>query len=322
MTAAASSARRERIAQAQGNGVHLIDTHYVRPGHAASHLVVDDGRAAFVDTGAAPAGPRLLAALDELGLGRDQVDYLFLTHVHLDHAGGAGQLMQALPNAKAVLHPRGAPHLIDPTKLIAGSIGVYGEEHYRQLYGEIVPIAAQRVIITEDRTRLRLGRRTFEFIDAPGHARHHHCPIDLDHREVYSGDNFGFCYHEFDTAAGSLVLPTTTPVQFDPVAMHATLDRLLSYRPTRMIQTHFGPVEQVDRLAGDLRAGIDELVRIAQQHAAAPDRRVLIEADMFRYFSMRLDEHGHDSSAAFRHEMLDDDVRLNTAGLEVWLDRQ
>ena len=322
MTAAASSARRERIAQAQGNGVHLIDTHYVRPGQAASHLVVDDGRAAFVDTGAAPAGPRLLAALDELGLGRDQVDYLFLTHVHLDHAGGAGQLMQALPNAKAVLHPRGAAHMIDPTKLIAGSIEVYGEQHYRQLYGEIVPIAAERVIVTEDGTRLRVGKRTFEFIDAPGHARHHHCPIDLDHREIYSGDNFGFCYHEFDTAAGPLVLPITTPVQFDPVAMHATLGRLLSYRPTRMIQTHFGPVEQVDRLAADLRAGIDALVRIARLHAASPGRRRLIEEDMFRYFSMRLDEHGHDSSAAFRHEMLDDDVRLNTAGLEVWLDRQ
>src|SRR6188768_3279114 len=110
-----------------GNGVYRIDTEYLRPGLAASHLVVDDGHAAFVDTGAAPAAPRLLQALDELGLAREQVDYLFLTHVHLDHAGGAGQLMRALPNAKAVLHPRGAPHLIDPSKLIVGSIEVYGE---------------------------------------------------------------------------------------------------------------------------------------------------------------------------------------------------
>ena len=115
------------LAQPLGHGVFLIDTLYLRPGLAASHLVVDDGRAAFVDTGAAPAAPRLLAALDEIGIAREQVDYLFLTHVHLDHAGGAGQLMQALPNARAVLHPRGAPHLIDPTRLIAGSIQVYGE---------------------------------------------------------------------------------------------------------------------------------------------------------------------------------------------------
>jgi glyoxylase-like metal-dependent hydrolase (beta-lactamase superfamily II) len=165
-----------------GAGVYLVDTHYMRPGLVASHLVLDSGRAAFVDTGAAPAAPLLLAALDELGISREQVDYLFLTHVHLDHAGGAGQLIAALPNARAVLHPRGAPHMIDPTKLIAGSIEVYGEELFHELYGELLPIPADRIVVTEDRMRIQLGRRTFEFIDAPGHARHHHCPIDLDRR--------------------------------------------------------------------------------------------------------------------------------------------
>jgi glyoxylase-like metal-dependent hydrolase (beta-lactamase superfamily II) len=304
-----------------GPGVYLVDTHYVRPGLAASHLVVDDGRAAFVDTGAAPAAPRLLAALDELGIAREQVDYLFLTHVHLDHAGAAGQLIEALPNARAVLHPRGAPHMIDPAKLIAGSIEVYGEERFRELYGEIVPIPADRVVVTEDGSRLRLGGRTFEFIDAPGHAKHHHCPIDLDHSEIYSGDNFGICYRELDTAAGPFMLPTTTPVQFDPDAFHATLDRMMSYAPKRIYQTHFGPVEDLDRLARDLHACIVELVRIARRHARAEDRRALIEVDMFRYLSARLDEHGYAGDLAERHRLLDDDVRLNTSGLEVWLDR-
>src|SRR3954452_6953649 len=151
------------VAQAVGNGVFVVDTLYVRRGLAASPLVVDDGHAAFVDTGAAPAAPRLLRALDELGIAREQVDYLFLTHVHLDHAGGAGQLMRALPNARAVLHPRGAPHLIDPSKLIAGSIEVYAEEQCRRLYGELVPITADRVRVPADGERLTLGRRTFEF---------------------------------------------------------------------------------------------------------------------------------------------------------------
>jgi glyoxylase-like metal-dependent hydrolase (beta-lactamase superfamily II) len=301
--------------------VYLIDTLYVRPGLAASHLVVEDGHAAFVDTGAAPAAPRLLAALDELGIAREQVDYLFLTHVHLDHAGGAGQLMQALPNARAVLHPRGAPHLIDPGRLIAGSIAVYGEALYRRLYGEILPIPAERVLVTEDGQRLGLRGRTFEFIDAPGHAKHHHCPIDLDYREAYSGDNFGICYRELDTARGPFMLPTTTPVQFDPDALHATIDRLMSYRPRRIFQTHFGPVSDLERLARDLHAALVELVRIARQHARAADRRARIEADMFDYFSDRLDEHGHGGDLARRHALLDEDVRLNTAGLEVWLDR-
>jgi glyoxylase-like metal-dependent hydrolase (beta-lactamase superfamily II) len=311
----------DRIAQPHGDGLYLIDTDYVRPGLAASHLVVDSGRAAFIDTGPAPAAPKLLAALDELGVAPEQVDYLFLTHVHLDHAGGAGQLMRALPNARAVLHPRGAPHLVDPARLIAGSVAVYGEETYRRLYGEIVPIAAERVITTEDGTRLTLGARTFEFIDAPGHARHHHCPIDLDHRDVYSGDNFGICYREFDTAAGPFMLPTTTPVQFDPQALQRTIDRLLAYHPRRIVQTHFGPVSDVERLGRDLHDSVDALVAIARRHAAAPDRSRRIREEMFEYFNTRLDAHGYEGDIARRHALLDDDVDLNAQGLEVWLTR-
>lgn len=311
-----------RLAQPQGDGLYLIDTDYVRPGLAASHLLVDDGRAAFIDTGPAPAAPRLLAALAEVGLAPEDVDYLFLTHVHLDHAGGAGQMMQALPNAKAVLHPRGAPHLVDPTKLIAGSVAVYGEELYRKLYGELLPIPAGRVLTVEDGMRLTLGRRTFEFIDAPGHAKHHHCPIDLDFRDVYAGDNFGICYRELDTAAGPFMLPTTTPVQFEPEALHRTIDRIMAYRPRRIVQTHFGPVTDLERLARDLHASIDELVRIARHHAAAPDRTQRIREDMFAWFSARLDVHGYTGDLATRHALIDADVDLNTQGLEVWLSKQ
>jgi glyoxylase-like metal-dependent hydrolase (beta-lactamase superfamily II) len=304
-----------------GDGVYLIDTLYARPGLAASHLVVDRGRAAFVDTGAAPAAPRLLRALDELGVAREQVDYVFLTHVHLDHAGGAGQLIEALPNAMAVLHPRGAPHLIDPGKLIAGSIQVYGEARYRELYGEILPIPAERVLTTEDRQRIRLGGRTYEFIDAPGHAKHHHCPIDLDCQAVFAGDNFGICYRELDTETGPFMLPTTTPVHFDPTALHSTIRRMMSYGPKRMYQTHFGPVEDLERLEHDLHESIDALVGIARRHARAADRRKRIEADMYQYFDAGLDAHGCGLASDERHRLIDDDVRLNAAGLEVWLDR-
>lgn len=308
-------------AEPVGGGVYLIDTLYSRPRLAASHLIVEDGHAAFVDTGGAPGIPRLLGALDELGIGREQVEYLFITHAHLDHAGGAGQLMQVLPNARAVLHPRAAPHLIEPSKLIAGTIAVYGEEGYRRLYGELLPLPAERVIATTDGMRLKLGSRTFEFIDAPGHARHHHCPIDLDHRDVYAGDNFGICYHEFDTAAGSFILPSTTPVHFDPEALDATIGRMLAYAPERIFQTHFGPVTDIVRLARDLRAGVAEFVRMAREHAAAPNRAERMGAAMFDYFCAGLDAHGYAGDTARRHLLLDDDVRLNVAGLEVWLER-
>jgi hypothetical protein len=111
-------------------------------------------------------------------------------------------------------------------------------------------------------------------------------------------------------------------VQFEPDALHRTIDRLLSYRPLRIVQTHFGPVEDVDRLAADLHAAIDALVAIARRHAGAADRTRRIVDDMFAYFSERLDAHGFAGDAARRHALIDDDVRLNTAGLEVWLDRQ
>jgi glyoxylase-like metal-dependent hydrolase (beta-lactamase superfamily II) len=302
-----------------GYGIHVVDTGYVRPRLAASHIVIDDGHAAIVDTGAAPAAPYVLDALGELGVAREQVDYLFLTHVHLDHAGGAGQLMAALPRARAVLHPRGAPHLVDPAKLIAGSVEVYGERVFRELYGEIVPIPADRVVTVKDGERLTLGRRTFEFIDTPGHARHHYCAVDLDHRIIFSGDTFGISYREFDTAAGPFAFPTTTPVQFDPEALHASINRLLSYRPERIALTHYGPVGDLERLAADLHECIDEFVRIARRHAAEPDRTTRIAADMFERFSERLDRHGFKGDEARRHELLDTDVDLNTQGLDVWL---
>jgi glyoxylase-like metal-dependent hydrolase (beta-lactamase superfamily II) len=199
---------------------------------------------------------------------------------------------------------------------------VYGEANYVHLYGELLPIPSERVLLVTDGLRLQLGQRTFEFIDAPGHARHHHCPIDLDHRVVYAGDNFGICYREFDTTAGPFMLPTTTPVHFEPDVLHRTIDRLLSYRPRRIVQTHFGPVYDIERLARDLHADLDVLVGMAQRHSAAPNRAQRIRTEMFDYFSDRLDEHGYVGDLARRHEFIDEDINLNTQGLEVWLSRQ
>ena len=107
-------------------GITAIDTDYVRPKLAASHLVVDDGRAAFVDTGTTHSVPNLLATLEHKRIDRAAVDWVLATHVHLDHAGGAGALMRELPNARCAVHPRGARHLVEPSKLITGSIAVYG----------------------------------------------------------------------------------------------------------------------------------------------------------------------------------------------------
>jgi len=300
-------------------GITAIDTEYVRPGLDASHLVVEGDRAAFVDTGTSHSVPLLLAALEEKGLAREQVDWVWVTHVHLDHAGGAGELMAALPNATAVLHPRGARHMADPAKLVAGTVAVYGEEAFRQLYGEIRPIPPERIRTVEDGERLTLGGREFEFIHAEGHARHHYCIVDPASSGIFTGDCFGISYRELDSAAGPFIFPTTTPVQFDPEAAHATIDRLLSYEPERAFLTHFSCVSAPAALAPQLHGDLNAYVRIAREHRAADDPESAIRDALRAWTFARLDEHGVDPDPEFRDEVLRMDLALNAQGLAHWL---
>jgi glyoxylase-like metal-dependent hydrolase (beta-lactamase superfamily II) len=263
----------------------------------------------------------LLAALEAVDLAADAVDYILLTHIHLDHAGGAGRLAQILPRARVVVHPRGAAHLRDPSKLIGATKAVYGEAAYEKYYGQMRPVAADRIIAVEDAERRRLGRRMLEFVYTPGHALHHLCIVDRETGEVFAGDTFGVSYRELDTAAGEFVFAATTPSQFDPAQLHASVDRIIQMRPKAVYLTHYSRVEDIARLGADLHADIDAYVAIAGRCAADPDRAQRIAAQLFDHLSSRLDTHGYPSNAALRHELLDGDVRLNTAGLDAWLSR-
>jgi glyoxylase-like metal-dependent hydrolase (beta-lactamase superfamily II) len=300
-------------------GITAIDTEYVRPGLDASHLVVQGDRAAFVDTGTTHSVPLLLAALEENGLAPEQVDWVWVTHVHLDHAGGAGELMAALPNATAVLHPRGARHMADPAKLIAGSIAVYGEEAFRDLYGEIRPIPSERIRTVEDGERLRLGDREVEFIHTEGHARHHYCIVDPASGSVFTGDCFGISYRELDSDAGPFIFPTTTPVQFDPEAAHATIHRILSYKPAQVFLTHFSCVHAPAALAPQLHRDLDAYVEIARARRDDANPETSIRDALRDWTFRRLDEHGVDPDPEFREEVLRMDLALNAQGLAHWL---
>jgi glyoxylase-like metal-dependent hydrolase (beta-lactamase superfamily II) len=303
------------------DGITAIDTDYVRPRLDASHLLVDSGRAAFVDTGTTLSVPNLLATLDARGIGREEVDWVLTTHVHLDHAGGAGELMRHLPNARCVVHPRGARHLVDPAKLIAGSIAVYGEAAYHRLYGEIIPIPEERIFIPGDGERISVGRRSLKLIHTMGHALHHYCIVDLDTRRIFTGDNFGVSYRDLDVDGREFIFPTTTPVHFDPEAMHVSIDRLMTYRPVAMYLTHYSQVLEVERLAAQLKQRIDHVSQLARSLADAPQRGARLRAEMFGLMSAWLDEHGFPGDSAQRHRLLDADIDLNAQGLEVWLDR-
>ena len=303
-----------------GEGIYAIDTDYVRRLQDASHLVVDSGSAAFVDTRTNHAIPNLEAALGLLGLGPKDVEYLFLTHVHLDHAGGAGLLARTFPRAQILVHPRGASHLIDPARLIAATRAVYGDEIYRRLYGEILPIPPERISVMADGEERSLGARRFRFLHTPGHALHHLCIHEQAAGVVFSGDTFGVSYREFDNTNGELVTVTATPTQFDPEQLHASVRRIQELRPGSVFLTHYSRVDQVQRLAEDLHADIDRHVAIARSHAESPDRLERITTDLWAHFALRLEQHGWAEKNAPMH-LLEADVELNAAGLVSWLER-
>ena len=303
------------------HGIAAIDAEYLYPGHAAAHLIVDQGRAAFVDVGTNDSVRYLLAALEELGIGREAVDYVLLTHVHLDHAGGAGTLMRALPNARAVLHPRGAPHMIDPSRLIAGSKAVYGEERFTRLYGELVAIPRERVHVAQDGERLALGGRTLELIHVPGHALHHYAVVDAAHASIFTGDTFGISYRALDTPRGAFITPSTVPTQFNPGQHLQSIDRMLSYAPESMYLMHFSRVTGVPRLGELLKDQIRELSEIARRHARASDRSARIRADMLALWIGLARREGSTLTDAQLQSALAGDLELNTQGLIAWLDR-
>ncbi len=301
-------------------GITAVDTEYVRPQMDASHVVAAGGRAAIVDTGPNTAVPLILAALEQLQIPPDAVDLLFLTHVHLDHAGGAGALMRALPRATCVVHPRGAPHMLDPGKLIAGTRAVYGEELYSKLYGEILPIDRERLAITQDGMRFELPGRVFECVHTPGHALHHQAIVDHGTSSIFTGDTFGISYREFDTARGAWIMPTTTPTQFDPGQLKASIIRLMQFRPRKIYLTHYSEVGDCARLANDMVDAIDEFVKIAR--AAGPDDMARMRFDLRRLAHESLHEHGCTLSGPEIDAILAKDFELNAAGLVAWLERE
>ena len=303
-------------------GISAIDTGFFRPRFDASHLIVERSRAAFIDVGTNHSVPLLLAALREKNLSVESVDYVILTHVHLDRAGGAGALIRHLPNARLVVHPRGARHMIDPSQLIAGATAVYGAEEIQRSYGQLLPVDAARVDIANDDHVIHLAGRELVCLDTPGHARHHMSLYDARSRAFFPGDTFGLSYREFDTDKGAFILPTTTPVQFEPEALHTSIERMLGYTPQQMFLTHYSRVTEVARLAQDLHEQIDAMVAIARKHAGDPQRHERITADLADLYTSRAAAHGCALSVARVRELLAMDIELNAQGLEVWLDRQ
>lgn len=303
------------------DGVTTVDAEYVRPGFASVHVLQRDGKAAIIDSGANSSVPGIVAALEQLGIAPGAVEMLFLTHVHLDHAGGAGVLLQHLPNARVLAHPRAVTHLVDPARLESATIAVYGQSAYEQLYGKLVAIPRERLSETRDGERCTLGNAELTVLHTPGHALHHHVLFDVQASALFTGDTFGLSYPELTTEQGPYIVPTTTPTQFDPGQLVASIQRLAALEPAAIYLTHYGRVSGAARLAQALCEQIESFVQIARDSAAEPERQARIRERLRALLAARLRAHGVPSAEAAVDRVLGADLELNAQGLVAWLER-
>ena len=284
-------------------GLYRFDTGYVRPAHTACYLVVEEGRAAIVDTGVPASVPALLSTLDAVGVARDAVDYVIPTHVHLDHAGGAAALMEALPQARLGIHPSGAEHMADPTRLAAGVRALYGDAFFDAEYAPVRPIAAARMDVLEDGAQVRVGSRTLEIIHTPGHAWHHFSVLDRRGDTLIAGDAFGAGYPGFGTSGAPFVVPVVPPTQFKPDPYRQTLARIVALAPGQVAPAHFPLIEDVAGTAHRLEAMMDAAIEATWAADSAKD----LEARLT------------DVWADWLPTGIEADAYRNAYGLDIWL---
>ncbi len=305
-----------------GEGIFVIDSGYIRPRFDAIHLIVEQGRVAIIDTATQHAATHVMQALADLGLGPEAVDYVVLTHVHLDHAGGAGRLMQLCPNAQLTVHPRGAPHMISPERLWAAVVEVYGKDMAEREYGEPLPIDPSRIIETPEGMQVRLAGRVLEFWDAPGHARHHVFIQDQKTKGIFTGDTYGISYRELDTAAGPFALVSASPSQFDPPAHQASIRRVMNSDAPAVYLTHYSQLTQVRAVGEVLLRQVDDYAVIAQRNGyRGEDRSRAIREELRSLLFQAARAHGLDLSDEALEDLIGLDLRLNADGLVCWLDR-
>ena len=299
------------------NGIKVIDSGYYSKDFASIYILRQDDKVAIIETGNYFSVSNIQKALEKDGLSFSDVAYVIPTHVHLDHAGGAGQLMKQCKDAKLIVHPRGARHMIDPQKLIAGATAVYGEKKFKELYGDIIPIEANKVIEAEDNFLLDFEGRELKFIDTPGHAKHHFCIWDKQTGTMFTGDTFGISYRDLDKDGEVYIFPSTSPVQFDPKALVESINKIMEYNPHRVCLTHFSAIKPSKQVVEQLIDGIKFVSNLAKKYATHNDAELIIREKMMEYFLKGLSKIGV-ADLNFCRKRLELDVKINTQGLIYW----
>ena len=302
-----------------GYGITCIDADYVEPGTACFYLLERDGEFAVIETGTSKSLELLRQCFADKGIPDQQLRYVIPTHVHLDHAGGAGTLMAHYQSAHMLVHPKGARHLIDPERLVSSSIEVYGEQSFRELYGEITPVPADRVTRMEDESVVLLGNSELEIRHTRGHADHHFCIWDALSQGWFSGDMFGVSYDSLRFNNGNFVFPATTPTQFNPDLYIESVNLLAGYQPERMYLTHYGELPYDSGVKDLLCRQIEAYRELAMLHAGDGQGMFNAVVQCTMDYLEPLQPPG--GLEAFRSAFAMD-TKLNAQGLEVWVQRE
>jgi hydroxyacylglutathione hydrolase len=285
------------------------------------YIVVDHGRAAVIDTANNASVPHILTALAHLEIEPEAVDWVIQTHLHFDHAGGAGSLMCALPCARLVVHPRAVRQVVAPTLMWDKTAAHSSAAQTFRLFGRAVPVDENRIVPSSDGMELPLGGRVLRVLNAPGHVWHHIVVWDELAQAFFAGDAFGLSRHELDVGNRSFVLPASSPVQFDPEVMLSTVGRMLAYEPQAMYLAHYGKITRVERAGGDLCRLLHAQMAVARAARGEGSAR---HVEIFAGLEQLLRE-----ERARQQWALDDKASLNllrvalndcAQGLGVWLD--
>ncbi|MBX6350085.1 MAG: MBL fold metallo-hydrolase [Clostridia bacterium] len=289
-----------------------------------SAFIVRAPRPALVETGGSRSAEAVLAALAAQGIAPEDVAWIAVTHVHVDHAGGAGTLAARLPNAKVVVHPRGARHLADPSRLVAGTRDIHGDDWLAR-FGPVEPVPEDRLFVPEPGLRIDLGGGyALECLDAPGHAFHHFAFFEPETGTLFTGDAAGIVYPDLSRPGDLYLLASTAPNQFDPDLMVATARRLAALPARRVAFSHFGLWEAelgwvADRLEEVVRGWLAAVAGDGDGAFEGPSpSREAVRRAIWRWIEADLARAGRPSSEAVRR-LLARDVEIDAGGYEAYL---
>lgn len=310
-----------------GHGISLIDVFDLGVAQRTGTYVLHEEELTIIETSASPSIPYLLKGLETLGIAAKNIKNIIVTHIHLDHAGGVGLLLDKCPNANVIVHPKGKRHLADPSRLIQGAQAVYREK-FDELFNPILPVPEERLFTMEDGDILQIGEnRTLTFLHTPGHANHHFSIYDSRSNGVFTGDTVGVFYPQLLEYGLEFYLPSTSPNQFNPTAMLDSADRLESLNIERIYFGHFGMSNNPSDAFEQLRYWLPKFVEVGERitkdnpNASFEEKTDAVSRDLFEMISAFLDKQNVPREADV-YEIISLDLKVCAMGIIDYLQKR